>query len=137
MKQKQLPQKSNEFTAISCLNNAPLIDPLKRLIDMTWGEVALELDRRYNSSTATNHSLAMESSGVFLNTHQCAAITGYTPGYIRQLVFKREIPFYKSKNRKPVRFKESEILVWMAERKFTPIAEQADNYLEKNFNLKN
>jgi predicted DNA-binding transcriptional regulator AlpA len=134
MKQKQLPLKNSEFTAISSLTKVPVIDPLKRLIDLTWGEVVLELDRRYNSPvSAANHSLAMQGSGVFLNTHECAAITGYTPGYIRQLVFKRDIPFYKSKNRKPVRFKESEILLWMADRKFTPIDELADDYVEKKF----
>jgi predicted DNA-binding transcriptional regulator AlpA len=67
-----------------------------------------------------------------------AALTGYTPGYIRQLVFKRKIPFYKTENLKPVRFKKSEILSWITDRKYAPIYELADNYLEeKKIKLKN
>ena len=80
----------------------------------------------------------MQSFGGFLNIDQCATLTGYKPGYIRQLVFKQAIPFFKSKGRKPVRFKEAEILAWMADKKFTPINEQADDYLEvNNLKLKN
>jgi predicted DNA-binding transcriptional regulator AlpA len=131
MKQKQLPLKNNEFTAISCLTKVPVIDPLKRLIDLTWGEVVLELDRRYNSTGSSTSHYSMQSFGGFLNIDQCATLTGYKPGYIRQLVFKQAIPFFKSKGRKPVRFKEAEILAWMADRKFTPIDELANDYVDK------
>jgi excisionase family DNA binding protein len=71
----------------------------------------------------TLFSLGVDSD--FMNVKECALLTGYKPDYIRQLVFKRAIPFHKNPKRKPVRFKRFEILAWMATKKFTPIDEQS------------
>ena len=65
----------------------------------------------------------------FMTIDECAALTGYKPDYIRQMVFKRKIPFHKNPNRKPIRFKRDEILHWMATKKFSPIDELADAYI--------
>jgi excisionase family DNA binding protein len=104
----------------------------KRFIDLTWGEVMAELDSRYSQ---TNTTLGLRSVGsesalaLFINIKQCAELTGYKEGYIRQLVFKSQIPYYKTPNRKPVRFKRAEIVQWMAGKKFTPTEERADDYI--------
>jgi predicted DNA-binding transcriptional regulator AlpA len=101
----------------------------KRLMDATLGDLA---DVLYNMNlSANNNSAGFQSiEPEFIGIAACSLLTGYKPNYLRQLVFKRAIPFYKAKNRKPVRFKRSEILAWMSEKKTLPIADLVDNYLQ-------
>lgn len=103
----------------------------KRFIDLTWGEVMAELDVRYSQNNAAfvMKSAGPENLAPFINIKECAELTGYKEGYIRQLVFKSQIPYYKTPNRKPIRFKRAEILQWIAGKKFTPTDERADNYI--------
>jgi excisionase family DNA binding protein len=108
-----------------------MIHPEKRFIDLTWGEVVAELDSRYGQPNAI---LGLKGSGQenltpFINIKECAALTGYKVGYIRQLIFRKEIPFYKTENRKPIRFRRSEIQDWLLGKKITPIDERADDYI--------
>jgi predicted DNA-binding transcriptional regulator AlpA len=105
-----------------------MIPTEKKIAELTWGEIISDLDERYGKASFFT-SLERPASE-FLNIKQCAAVTGYKENYIRQLIFKRAIPFYKTANLKPVRFKKCEILAWMSERKFTPIQEQAEDYLQ-------
>ena len=103
----------------------------KKINELTWGEVMFELDERYKESR--NPAIPFQPNPVmqeFINIKVCAELTGYTVGYIRQLVFKREIPFYKG--RKPLRFKRSEIQEWMVGRKYTPIEQLAEQHMENN-----
>ncbi len=65
-----------------------------------------------------------------MDVEACSALTGYSSGYIRQLVFKRAIPFYKRDNGRPLRFKRSEILSWMVDKKFQPIESLADEHIQ-------
>ena len=109
----------------------------KRIAELTWGEIIKDLDERYPKNTALHAITANPVERDFMNVKECSALTGYKPGYIRQLVFKRGIPFHKNPKLKPVRFKRSEILEWMATQKFTPITERAENYIEENNSLKN
>ena len=106
----------------------------KKITELTWGEIVADLDQRYGKGTVVpvKQQYLNPATEGFINVKQCAALTGYTEGYIRQLVFKRAIPFHKNPKLKPVRFKRSEILEWMATKKFTPIDEQAENYISKN-----
>ena len=107
-----------------------MIDPNTRIIDVTWGQAIQELDARYGLlNSRYGNIMPAKSADTFLNIKDCAALTGYSPGYIRQLVFKRAIPFHKNPNLKPVRFKRDEILAWMGTKKFTPIDEQAEDYI--------
>ena len=104
-----------------------------RLIDATLGDLLEILDHRYlTKSLPVEESQPAQSD--FINIKSCAVLTGYSEGYIRQLIFRREIPFYKTENRKPVRFKKSEILLWMSEKKFIPLDERSDNYVQDNPN---
>jgi predicted DNA-binding transcriptional regulator AlpA len=112
---------------------ADMIPIDKKLTDLTWGEIVADLDERYGKRTVVAKQQYLNPDmEPLLNVKQCAALTGYVEGYIRQLVFKREIPYNKNPNRKPVRFKRSEILEWMATKKFTPIDELAENYIAGN-----
>lgn len=106
----------------------------KKITDLTWGEIVADLDERYRKESVarTQKTLLNPDAEEFLNVKECAALTGYTEDYIRQLVFKRSIPYHKNPKRKPIRFKRYEIIEWMATKKFTPIDEQADNYLTGN-----
>ena len=106
----------------------------KKITELTWGEIVADLDERYKKGTvAPTKQLYLNSAAEgFLNVKECAALTGYAEDYIRQLVFKRAIPFHKNPKLKPVRFKRSEIMEWMATKKFTPIDEQAENYVTEH-----
>ena len=103
----------------------------KRLMDATLGDLA---DMLFSMiSAANNNSPGFQAiEPEFIGIPGCSLLTGYKPDYIRQLVFKKAIPFYKAKNRKPVRFKRYEILAWMSEKKHVPLTERADNYLQDN-----
>jgi predicted DNA-binding transcriptional regulator AlpA len=118
------------------LNAKEMIPSAKKISELTWGEIITDLDERYWRNTALHSITTNAGERDFINVNECAALTGYSPGYIRQLVFKRAIPFHKNPKLKPVRFKRVEILDWMASKKFTPITEQAENYIEANNSLK-
>ena len=107
-----------------------MILPNKRLIDLTWGEVLDDLDTRYGKKPGILHIQSNPVINEFMNVAECALLTGYSPGYIRQLIFKRAIPFHKNPKLRPVRFKRTEILEWMASKKFEPINDMAENYLD-------
>jgi predicted DNA-binding transcriptional regulator AlpA len=113
-----------------------MIPLTKKISELKWGEIITDLEERYGKNTALHSITANPVERDFMNVEECASLTGYTPGYIRQLVFKRAIPFYKNPALKPVRFKCSEILEWMATKKFTPITEQAENYIAENNSFK-
>ena len=113
-----------------------MIDTNRRIIDLTWGEIVDELDARYGAGRVGPHVQLNPEMTVFIGIKECALLTGYTPGYIRQLVFKRAIPFHKSPRLKPVRFKRSEVIEWMAGKKFQPISEMADNYMDNKTRFK-
>ncbi len=100
----------------------------KRLIDVTVKELLEVLDSRYQKK---GHSIVTVQTAVpeIINVEACALLTGYKVGYIRQLVFRREIPFYKGENRRPIRFKRAEILEWISGKKYKPIHELADDYI--------
>jgi hypothetical protein len=110
----------------------------KKITELTWGDIISDLDERYKSPKATNenHLNFSPSAGEFIDIKKCALITNYSTGYIRQLVFKRLIPFHKHPHRKPIRFKRSEILEWMSGKKFTPIDELAESYVTENRSYK-
>jgi excisionase family DNA binding protein len=102
------------------------MDLCKKINELTLREFFTELEARYGPQlTRSSEQVDVD----FMNVKECAQLTGYAPDYIRQLVFKRAIPFHKNPNRKPVRFKRFEILAWMATKKFIPIDEQAENYI--------
>jgi excisionase family DNA binding protein len=99
----------------------------KRVIDLTLEELVSFLDERYAKA---NHSQSLKNDEAqFLNVNQCAVLTGYSPDYVRQLVFKRAIPFYKV--RRLLRFMRAEIVEWMSRKKHLPIDQLADEYLNK------
>lgn len=111
-----------------------MISKDKKITELTWGEIVADLDERYSKGTVTPVKqlyLNPVSEG-FINVKECAALTGYAEDYIRQLVFKRAIPFHKNPKRKPLRFKRAEILEWMATKKFTPIEQLAEEHMENN-----
>ena|ERR1017187_9645099 len=109
----------------------------KRISELTWGEVIADLDERYGKFQLLGENQPGALAEEFISIKQCSSLTGYTPGYIRQLIFRHAIPFYKNPKLKPIRFKRSEIIAWMASKKFTPITEQAENYIEENNSIKN
>ena len=97
----------------------------KRVIDLTVEELVSFLDERYGKA---NHPQPLKhDEAQFLDVNQCAVLTGYSPDYIRQLVFKRAIPFYKV--RRLLRFMRTEIVEWMSSKKHVPIEQLADEYL--------
>lgn len=107
-----------------------MIHPEKRFIDLTWGEVVAELDSRYGRTNAIiGMRSVVENLTPFITIKECAEITGYKVGYIRQLVFRKEIPYYKTENRKPIRFRRTEIQDWLSGKKITPIDERAEDYI--------
>src|SRR5579863_5762417 len=114
-----------------------MIPANKRIAELTWCEIITDLDERYRENIALHSMRANPAEREFINVKECAAITGYTLGYIRQLVFKRAIPFHKNPRLKPVRFRKSEILEWMAAKKFVPTEALAENYIMENQLIKN
>ena len=106
-----------------------MIPLTKKINELTWGEVVSDLDERYGKNIPLSFAHPAMTTKEFMTIQECAALTGYKPDYIRQMVFKRKIPFHKNPNRKPIRFKREEILHWMATKKFTPIDELADTYI--------
>jgi|ERR1043165_422114 excisionase family DNA binding protein len=100
----------------------------KRLIDVTVKELIDAFDWRYQK--ISDPAITTKTSiPEFIDVEACALLTGYKEGYIRQLVFRREIPFYKVENRRPIRFKRTEILEWISGKKYKPIDELADDYI--------
>ncbi len=114
-----------------------MISKNTKITELTWGDILTDLDERYGQKKGVQPTLLQSNSFAteFINIKECSLLTGYTPGYIRQLVFKRAIPFHKNPKLKPLRFKRTEILEWMTTKKFTPIQEQADNYIENNYSF--
>jgi len=53
----------------------------------------------------------MENQKKYLNTKECAVLTGRTPGAIRNLVLRRIIPYRKPAGR--LMFLRSEIEAWI------------------------
>jgi predicted DNA-binding transcriptional regulator AlpA len=102
----------------------------KKITELTWGDVITEFDERYGKNASLQVIRANPVLPEFINIKECASLTGYSPGYIRQLIFKRAIPFHKNPKLKPVRFKRNEIVGWMATKKFEPINDMAESYLE-------
>ena len=105
----------------------------KRLNELTWGEIISDLDERYGKQAMLKVIPANPASGDFMNVKECAILTGYKPDYIRQLVFKKAIPYHKNPKLKPVRFKREEILAWMTSKKFTPISRLKTIFLKDQF----
>jgi excisionase family DNA binding protein len=103
----------------------------KRLFELTYGDVIQDMEERFRHLLHAHPNKDKSSQSVFITMKECSALTGYTMGYLRQMVFKRSIPFHKNPKLRPVRFKRDEILEWMANTKFTPIDELANNYLSK------
>ena len=100
----------------------------KRLIDTYLHELIALMDQRYTLKGEQVNGfqpVPME----FLNMKACAELTGYKEGYLRQLVFRNEIPYHKTPRRRPVRFKRSEIMEWLSGKKYTPISERAEDYV--------
>jgi excisionase family DNA binding protein len=100
----------------------------KRFIDAYFSDFLELMDQRYLMRDEKS-SLFQAAPTEYISIKVCAELTGYKEGYIRQLVFKSQIPYYKTPNRKPIRFKRAEILHWMAGKKFTPIDERTDDYI--------
>ncbi len=70
-----------------------------------------------------------------LNIEQAAAITGYSKGYIYNMVHRREIPHLKGK--RFLRFDESTLRAWMADHYVNvptheQLADEAAAYVIKN-----
>ena len=96
---------------------------------MTLGELIEILDQR-EAVAKTKQNLS--SPKEYMNVSECADLTGYSPEYIRQLVFKRKIPFHKRPDRKPLRFRRSDVIEWMAGKKYSPINDLVDEYISKS-----
>ncbi len=104
----------------------------KRIIDLKVSELLELLDGRYAANPKDNNILDNATvKSDFLNVKQCAGLTGYNEDYIRQLVFKGKIPFYKIQDHS-IRFSRKEIVDWMTTKKYTPVAARAQRYIEKN-----
>jgi hypothetical protein len=98
------------------------------MIDITVQELLELLDHRYGTTSIMKTlPLVASNQPEYLNVEGCAALTGYKPDYIRQLVFQRAIPFYK--NRKLLRFLRSEIINWMCAKKVTPTSDRAQSHV--------
>ena len=106
----------------------------KRIIDLKVGELLEILDERYVANLKDKRKLdnvTIESD--FLNVKLCAVLTGYNEDYIRQLVFKNKIPFYKVQDHS-IRFSRKEIVDWMTTKKYIPVAKRAQQYMPSQFN---
>ncbi len=97
-----------------------------RLIDITVGELMEFFDGRY-----ANRNQLPQQEETFLKIDGCAALTGYTEEYIRQMVHKRKIPFIKLNNG-GLRFIRKDIMDWMGCNKSMPIDDIAQRYIENN-----
>ncbi|MCX6210373.1 MAG: helix-turn-helix domain-containing protein [Bacteroidetes bacterium] len=104
----------------------------KRIIDLSVVELLNILDERYviiPKDKNLSDSAVLKSD--FLNVKKCAELTGYTEEYIRQLVFKEKIPFYKVQDH-TIRFSKREIIEWMTTKKYIPVAKRAQDYINRN-----
>ena len=113
-----------------------MILPNTRLIDLTWGEVLQDLNTRYGRKAEGGHLPSNPVINEFMNVTECSLLTGYSPGYLRQLVFKRAIPYHKNPKLRPIRFKRLEIIEWMAGKKNEPIGDMADAYFNAKDDFK-
>ena len=60
----------------------------KKITELTWGEIVADLDERYGKGKVVPKQQYLNPDmEPLLNVKQCAALTGYVEGYIRQLVF--------------------------------------------------
>jgi len=101
----------------------------KRIIDLTVEELVGVLDGRYLNNRVPN---TVDSKiGAFLKVKECAELTGYAEDYIRQLVFKKRIPFTKLNNGS-LRFISHEIVDWMKANKRIPTEDAAQQYIENS-----
>ncbi len=100
----------------------------KRFIDAYFSDFLELMDQRYLRRDEIRNTLQTPPTE-YINIKACAELTGYKEGYIRQLVFKSQIPYYKTPNRKPIRFKRAEIVQWIFGKKITPTDERADDYI--------
>ena len=100
-----------------------------RVIDLTVKHLFKLLDDRYGGTGKDTNTNSGPQLPEYMDIKACAELTGYTVGYLRQLVHRRAIPFHKKPNFKPVRFLRSEILEFIGGKKYAPINEMADDYL--------
>lgn len=101
----------------------------KRIIDLTVEELVGVLDERYLNSRG--HYNVNAKTGAFLKVKECAELTGYAEDYIRQLVFKKRIPFTKLNNGS-LRFIREDIFDWMKANKRIPTEDAAQQYIENS-----
>lgn len=103
----------------------------KRIIDLNVGELLDLLDNHYiNNLKERSSSENIVSKKDFINVKECAVLTGYNVDYVRQLVFKGKIPFYKIQDYS-IRFSRKEIIDWMTTKKYIPVAKRAQQYIEE------
>ncbi len=108
----------------------------KRIIDLSVGELLQLLDERYIPNQTGKKILGnTERKSDFLNVKQCAVLTGYKEDYIRQLVSKKQIPFFKVQDHS-VRFSEKEVINWMTTKKYKPVSVRAQQYIDETDNPK-
>ena len=107
-----------------------MFTPNKRIIDLTLGEFAAFLEEKWNALKSHSKDSPPAKESEFMNVAECAAFTGYKPGYIRQLVFYQKIPYHQ--NRKPLKFKRSEIIDWMETECKKTIEKRATDFLNNN-----
>ena len=101
-----------------------------RIIDLTVADLMQLLDERYTQFSSTICLQACRKIETEkMSVDECAELTGYVADYIRQLVFKRQIPYYKT--RKKLHFKHSEIIDWMYQRKVVPVDQIAEQYINR------
>lgn len=78
-----------------------------------------------NSLENNKKKVSVANNDRNIKVQECAEITGYKEDYVRQLVFKKEIPFFKQNNQS-LRFSYNEIVDWNHSRKYIPIADNSD-----------
>lgn len=102
----------------------------RRLIDLSVDEffTAME-ERNQHHAKKYNDQTIILAGDRNIKVKECAKITGYKEGYVRQLVFKKAIPYFKQNNRS-LRFSYNEIVAWTQLRKHMPIEEAAQRYIE-------
>lgn len=103
----------------------------KRIIDLSVGELLQLLDERYiTNQTGKTIFENAESKSDFLNVKQCAILTGYKEDYIRQLVSKKKIPYFKVQDHS-VRFSKKEVTNWMTTKKYKPVSARVQQYIDE------
>ena len=107
-----------------------MLSSTTRIIDLTLGEFAAFLEEKWNALKPHSRGSTPTKESEFMNVAECAAFTGYKPGYIRQLVFYNKIPYHKM--RKPLKFKRSEIVEWMETECKRTIEKIATDYINNN-----